>query len=438
MNLWYTGHLVTESQRPLPRAAERRRPTELERRRREVAALCEVARTVNQTLDPGAVVQAAVEAINAALAADGALIRTLDPSSGRLTLASATGLSAPVAEDFRVLEFGKGLSGHVLLSNAPLVVEDARGDRRLSGGIAAREGLRSLAVVPIHARTGLIGTVAIFTRAPRRFRADELALLQSIADQVGVALENARLYEAEHRRVADLERLNQLKTDFAATVSHELRTPMTVVKTSFDALLRDWERLDNARRLEYLRVGRAGADRLRRLLENLLLVSGIEDNRIQLRLEPVALAPVVDQVVGELRERQECAIRSSLPPDLPMVRADRSRLGDVIASLLENAIRYSAVRSPVTVSAEWRNSQVVVSVADHGIGIAPEDMPRLFKRFERIDRTVRSHTGTGLGLYISRRLVEVMGGRIWAESELGAGSTFHVQLAAEIPPEGRA
>jgi signal transduction histidine kinase len=298
--------------------------------------------------------------------------------------------------------------------------------------------VRSVAVVPIHARASVLGTVAIFTRTPRRFRADELALLQSIADQVGVALENARLYEAELRRAAELEQLNELKTEFVATVSHELRTPMTVVKTRFEALLRDWDRLANERRLEYLRVGWAGADRLRRLLENLLLVSGIEDKRIQVRLAPVALGPIVEEVVADLSNRQARQIDSTLPADLPPVRADRVRLGDVVSRLLENAIRYSAAPSAVTISAERRNGSVVLSVRDRGIGISPEDMPRLFQRFERIDRRIRSHTGTGLGLYISRRLVEGMGGQIWAESELGSGSSFHVRLAAENPAEVRA
>ena len=429
---------MTDSQRQLPAPPERRRVTELERRRREIAALHDVARSINQSLDAGDVLRAAVDAIAGAITADGVLIRTLDASTGRLTLAAAIGLSAPVAEAFRVLEFGRGASGHAVLANAPLVVEDARDDRRLSDGITAREGLRSLAVVPIHARASLLGTVAIFTRTPRRFRPDELALLQSIADQVGVALENVRLYAAEQRRAAELERVNRLKTEFVGTVSHELRTPMTVVKTSYDALLRDWDRLSNERRVEYLRIGRAGADRLRRLLENLLLVSGIEDDRVQLRLAPVALQPVVDEVVAELRRRQPRQIQAALPIDLPHVHADRARLGDVLSCLVENAARYSAAPSAITISAERRNGDVVLAVHDRGIGIAPEDMPRLFKRFERIDRTIRSHTGTGLGLYISRRLVELMGGRIWAESELGAGSSFYVQLAAGNPAEVRA
>jgi K+-sensing histidine kinase KdpD len=429
---------VTDSQRHLPESSERRRVSELERRRREISALHDVARSINRSLDPGDVLRAAVDAIAGAISADGVLIRTLDAATGRLTLAAAIGLSAPVAEAFRVLEFGRGASGYVVLANAPLVVEDAREDRRLSNGITAREGLRSLAVVPIHARASLLGTVAIFTRTPRRFRPDELALLQSIADQVGVALENARLYEAELRRATELERLNQLKTEFVGTVSHELRTPMTVVKTSYDALLRDWDRLSDERRLEYVRVGRAGADRLRRLLENLLLVSGIEDNRIQLRLAPIALQPVVDEVVAELRRREPRRIQAALPIDLPHVHADRARLGDVLSCLVENAARYSMAPTAITISAERCNGGVVLAVHDRGIGIAPEDMPRLFQRFERIDRTVRSQTGTGLGLYISRRLVEVMGGRIWAESELGAGSSFYVQLAAENAAEVRA
>lgn len=402
---------------------------ELDRRRREVEALREVARTVNRGLEPAEVLASAVEAVAAAVEVDGVLIRTLEPTSGRLTLAAARGVSAALESEFRVLAFGQGLSGHVVLADQPIVVPDAHADDRFSAGLAAREGVSSAAVVPIHARGRVIGTVAIFTRAPRDFRADDLALLQGIADQVGVALENARLLEAERRRSAELEILNQLKDEFAATVSHELRTPMTVVKTSLDALHRDWDRLSDERRREYLRVGRTGAERLRRLLESLLLVSGIENARVQLRLGAVDVAAVVADVIAEAAQGQPRVFATDLP-DALAVRADRARLGDVLGSLVENAVRYSSAPAPIMVAARRSGDRAILEVRDRGIGIAPEDMSRLFQRFERIDRTVRSHTGTGLGLYISRRLIEVMGGRIWATSEPGYGSSFFVELAA--------
>lgn len=316
-----------------------------------------------------------------------------------------------------------------MLADQPIVVPDAHADDRFSAGLAAREGVSSAAVVPIHVRGRVIGTMATFTRAPRDFRADDLALLQGIADQVGVALENARLMEAERRRSAELEILNQLKDEFAATVSHELRTPMTVVRTSLDALHRDWERLTDERRREYLRVGRTGAERLRRLLESLLLVSGIENARLQLRLGAVDVAAVVAEVIAEAAQGQPRVFATDLP-DALAVRADRARLGDVLGSLVENAVRYSSAPAPIMVAARRSGDRAILEVRDHGIGIAPEDMSRLFQRFERIDRTIRSHTGTGLGLYISRRLIEVMGGRIWATSEPGSGSSFFVELAA--------
>jgi signal transduction histidine kinase len=399
-----------------------------------VAALSQIAHAVNRSLDSDEVLRLAAETVATTLSVDGVIIRTLDPPTGKLAIAAHTGVSGAFVDELGVLDFGQGLAGHVVLTNEPLVVDDARDDPRLGWAVARREALRSVAVVPVHARTSLVATMATFNRSPRHFRADDLSLLQTIADQIGVALENARLYEAEQRRAAELERLNHLKADFVQMVSHELRTPMTVVKTAFDALTRDWSRLPEERRLEYVRVGHTGATRLKGLLENLLLVSAIEDGGVQIRLGAVSIGSVIEGVAREARGRQGRVVETELAPALPAVRADAARLTDVMSSLVENALRYSQAPSPVRISAAQRNGAVVLAVTDQGIGIAPHDMPRLFQRFERIDRTVRSHTGTGLGLYISRRLVEIMGGRIWAESAPGAGSSFYVELAVVHSP----
>jgi signal transduction histidine kinase len=390
-------------------------------------ALASVARAVNRSLEPNDVLSAAVEAVAAALPVDGAVIRQLDPTTGRLTFAAGSGVSERFMASGDALAFGEGLAGQVVLRDQPVVVEDTRTDVRLS--VAAREeGILAAAVLPIRSRDTMLGTLSTFCRAPRRFRATDLELLQTIADQVGIALQNARLYAAERTRARELEAVARLKNDFAATISHELRTPMTVVKTAFDGLLRNWDNLAQERRLEYVKVGQSGAERLKRLIENMLLVARIEDQGVKLRVAPLCPAAVVCEAAAEVSARHGRPIDCRVSDELPAVCADRGSLCEVFVHLFDNAARYSERDTPIVADARKELGSVVVAVRDRGCGIASEDLPRLFQRFERADRRVRSDAGTGLGLYIVRRLVETMNGAVWADSQVGVGSTFHVRL----------
>ncbi len=390
-------------------------------------AVSQIARAINQSLDPTAVLRAAVDAIPPALRVDAAIIRQLDPDSGSLTLVASTGLSEDFVIQRRVLRFGEGLAGRVVLRDAPLVVDDVQADGRSTSTLRA-EGIRSAAVLPIHARGRPLGTLSTLSYTPHRFGIDDLELLQTIADQVGIAIENARLYAAEHARAQQLAELAHLKDEFAATISHELRTPMTVVKTAFDALVRNWETLSEPRRLEYVRAGRAGADRLKRLLENLLAVARIEESGASVRVAPLRLAPVVVEAVQEIVARHGRQVTAAVPDELPPVIADGVGLREVLVHLLDNAARYSDPPSAIELDGRPDDNSVVLAVRDRGVGIRREDLPRLFGRFERADRTVRSEAGIGLGLYIARRLVEAMNGSIWVDSEVGVGSTFYVRL----------
>ena len=369
----------------------------------------------------------AVEAITTALPVDAAVIRQLDPSTGKLTIAAATGVSERFVTTAGALAFGEGLAGRVVLHDQPMVVEDARRDEALTG-LARAEGIAAAAVIPIHARDSLLGTLSTFCYRPRRFRAADLELLQTIADQVGIALENARLYADQRQRASEMEAVARLKNEFAATISHELRTPMTIVKTAFDGLAHKWATLTDERRLEYVRVGQIGAERLKRLLENMLLVARIEEQGAHLRVAPVSPRAVVAEAVAEVASRHAREIANRVGEGLPQVAADHGGLCEVLTHLLDNAARYSDRAAPIAIWALVAEGSVVLAVDDRGCGIAPEDMPRLFQRFERFDRTIRSDAGTGLGLYIARRLVESMHGAIWADSRPGEGSRFHVRL----------
>ncbi len=220
----------------------------------------------------------------------------------------------------------------------------------------------------------------------------------------------------------------QLKDEFISLVSHELRTPLTSIKGAASTLLRHYAVLDEETREELLRDVDEESDRLHRLVENLLDFSRAEAGAIRLATEPVHLGKLISRVVEEVKRRAHGhEIRVVLPPDLPLVEADPLRVEQVLRNLLDNALKYSPNWGEIAVAGAIVDGGLVVSVRDQGIGIAPENQKKVFERFQRAAEAGLTQ-GVGLGLAICRRLVEAHGGRIWVESEVGAGSTFSFTL----------
>ncbi|RMF28194.1 MAG: response regulator, partial [Chloroflexi bacterium] len=230
------------------------------------------------------------------------------------------------------------------------------------------------------------------------------------------------------------------KSEFVSTVSHELRTPMTSIKGYADLLL-----LGTAGRLteaqeRFLRIIKSNADRLSDLVNDLLDIGRIDSGRIELERQAISVAGVVEQVMESLRRKAEekgLRLRSQVAPDLPPVWGDSARIIQVLTNLVSNAYQYTPPGGEITVEAERQGEMVLIRVRDTGIGIAPQDQEKIFDRFFRADHPlVQEIRGTGLGLSIVKSLVEMHGGEIWVESELGQGSTFSFTLP--IAQEGEA
>lgn len=232
--------------------------------------------------------------------------------------------------------------------------------------------------------------------------------------------------------IVQAQSVQQAQTEFVSTVSHELRTPLTSIKGFADTILRAGDRLDASAQRRYIGIIKDQADRLTRLVEDLLAVSRLESRRMQLTIRALTLEEAVQRVVQNLSEKaKRHQIAMKIPPGLPQVWADADRLEQILTNLIDNAIKYSPAETTVTICARAIHQEpemVEFSVNDQGGGISADYLPQIFNKFSRQDNPLTRQTeGTGLGLYITKSLVIALDGNINVTSEPGS-TTFTVQI----------
>lgn len=262
------------------------------------------------------------------------------------------------------------------------------------------------------------------------FQADQIRLSEFIALHVAQLLGHDNLVQ----RIANLEaerRLDRLQEDFIATVSHELLTPLGFIKGYATTLLREDISWDPETRHEFLSIIDEEADRLRELIENLMDSSRLQAGTLRMSFQPLRLDTFLKDMTLRAASRQE-NLQVNLDVRYPgvQIHADPTRLAQVFDNLISNAVKY-APGSPIQVSLDKRDRQALISVQDSGPGIAPEHLKNLFKRFFRAPSNNVTVRGTGLGLFICRRIIQAHGGEIYAESEPGVGTVFYISLPLE-------
>ena len=309
------------------------------------------------------------------------------------------------------------------------------GDGRL--GRAAVDGRAGVweepaeAVVPLRAEGSLIGLLHERSATPGAIDRERLLLLGRLADQIGLVVQAARLRARQEETLQRLRELDEMKSDFVAITSHELRTPLAAIRGFINTLRRRLDELTGEETREFLEIVDQQTDRLIRLVEDLLVVSRIEAGKITFHPEPVEPGPFLERIVtgmGEHAPRIEVTAHEGLPGAMLV---DPQRLGQILTNLLQNAVKFSSPQAAVTLDVEAVEHGVAFTVTDHGPGIAADEQQRVFERFHQTDSAAtRRSEGAGLGLYITKQLVEAMGGRIELRSHLGVGSTFRVTLPA--------
>jgi two-component system phosphate regulon sensor histidine kinase PhoR len=226
--------------------------------------------------------------------------------------------------------------------------------------------------------------------------------------------------------------VEQLKDEFFSTISHDLRTPLFSIHGFAQIMLEEGDNLDEATRGEFLATIQRQALQLSEMVSNLLDLSKFDEGRFELEKQPVAVADLIHQTILKLQgfaHQEKIKLVSDVSPTLPLVEADRERLEQVLTNLIGNAIKFSEAEGQVLIKAAKVTGEIQIEVQDHGIGIPPEDLEQIFSRFYQSESgNKRSKAGSGLGLHIAKKIVEAHGGKIWAESEVGQGSTFQFTL----------
>jgi two-component system sensor histidine kinase KdpD len=284
--------------------------------------------------------------------------------------------------------------------------------------------------VPMVLKRRVVGVVDVENRLREAFSPTEERLVVALANHAALAVDNLHLLE-ETRKVEALKELDRMKTELLSTVSHELRTPLGSIKGYATTLLTHGNKLRKDEQREFLEIIDSEADRLRELIENLLDMSRLEAGVLRIDREPARLGRIAREAVRKVQlsaTRHEIGI--DWPTDDPWVNADEKRIYQVLQNLLTNAMKYSPDGGRIDVKATIERRELVVSVADQGLGMPRSELDKIFDRFHRVGGEVsRRIGGTGLGLAICKGLVEAHGGRIWADSQgEGAGSTFSFAL----------
>ena len=367
---------------------------------------------------------------------EGASILLRDTHSGELRFRAAAGAPPGQLADIPVPIEGS-IAGTVLTSGEPLIVPDARADPRHYGEVGEQTGLeiRSLLAVPLQVKERRIGVLeAVNRRGDQGFSPDDVATLMALAAQAAVAIENARLVGALQEANDRLGQLDRLKSQFIAIASHELRTPLSLILL-YAAVLR--QQLEDAAGTQLDAVQRA-AMRLKNIIDTMLNLRYLETGQMDLRPIRFDLRAEVEEACEDYRglaETSELMLVVDLPDEEVVVRADREKMRVVLDNLISNAVKFTPPGGRVRVAVCRRGDEVEVSVADTGVGIPPQELERIFDRFYQVEgHLTRRHGGMGLGLSIVKELVDLHGGRVWAESDLGQGSRFVVVLPATASP----
>ena len=419
-------------------------------------ASMEMLRQVSQaltatTVGPTALLQGVAQALIGVSGAVSCLITLTQSGNPAEQAVEVRDGQPPYLPEDKVTRLAPGLITQVVIEQRPVFSEDIQLDGRFPlDPMAQQYGWRAALALPMFLEREFVGTVSVYFHEVRAFDPTLMQVLQILANQAAVALDNARRFQRERQTIEMLQRANlelqeadRMKSEFLTNMSHELRTPLNAI-IGFSEIIRTTPELSPEERAEFAETIHGSGRQLLTLINDILDLTHIQAGRLELHPAPCLVADAVDAALSEnaaAATQKDLTVTSQVDRTMEVVFDARS-LRHILHNLVNNAVKFTSHHGRVTISAVETPSGTVVEVRDTGIGIKPEDQPRLFEEFRQVDgSTSRGYEGIGLGLALSKRLVELQGGQIWVESAPGRGSAFRfliprlplVKAAAQEP-----
>jgi GAF domain-containing protein len=402
----------------------------------KLTALGEVSRAVSSTLDVETVLDTIVSRASQLAGAAGCAIFEYDVSAEQFELRATHNYDAEFVEALRAapLRKGEGLMGRAAEMREPIQIPDITQPGAYQSSVRdtlIRFGYRALLAVPLLREDQIIGSLSFNRKAPGEFPPEVIDVLKTFATQSALAIQNARLFREIADKSAQLEAASRHKSEFLANMSHELRTPLNAIIGFSEVLVDRMFGELNEKQDEYLKDIYASGQHLLSLINDILDLSKIEAGRMELEATDFDLPSAIDNALTLVRERatrRGITLGRTIDEHLKMLRGDERKVKQVLLNLLSNALKFTPEGGRIDVSARLQDGAAEIAVADTGVGIAPEDQEAVFEEFRQVGTADKKVEGTGLGLALSRKFIELHGGRIWVKSQVGHGSTFTFTL----------
>ena len=410
----------------------------------EMKALSEVGQTVSSSLDLETVLETIVARAVDLSGTDCGVIYEYDETAQEFNLRASYRMEAEAVEALKAarIRLGEGATGQAASTRAPVQIPDSTQDTSRTVSrvrpVLNRLGYHSLLTVPILREQEIMGGLTVWRRQVGEFEPEVVNLLQTFATQSALAIQNARLFREIEDKSRQIEAANRHKSEFLANMSHELRTPLNAI-IGFSEVL--GERLFgelNEKQAEYTDDILSSGRHLLSLINEILDLSKVEAGRMELELATFDLPLAIDNARTFVRER---ATKHGINLDVTVDErlgdfvGDESKIKQILLNLLSNAVKFTPEGGRIGIKARQADGSVEISVSDTGIGIAPEDQAKIFEEFRQVGGDyAHKREGTGLGLTLAKKFVELHGGKIWVESEVGKGSTFTFTLPEKPMP----
>jgi signal transduction histidine kinase len=412
------------------------RTAELTRSVGELTALGEVSQALSSTLDLEAVLDTIVSRASQLAGAAGCSIYEYDEAAEQFELRATHNSDAEFVEALRAapLRKGEGVMGRAAEMREPIQIPDIAQPGAYESSvrdILLRFGYRALLSVPLLREDQIIGSLSFNRKAPGEFPSEVVDVLKTFATQSALAIQNARLFREIADKSRQLEVASQHKSEFLANMSHELRTPLNAILGFSEVLAQGMFGEVNEKQTEYLHDILESGRHLLSLINDILDLSKIEAGRMELEVSEFDLPQAIQNALTLIRERalrRGIALHQVIDDQVASIRADERKIKQVLLNLLSNAIKFTPEGGRIEVRAAPTDGMIEVSVTDTGIGIAPEDQEAVFDEFRQVGTADKKAEGTGLGLALSRKFIELHGGQIRVTSRVRVGSTFTFTL----------